>query len=212
MNVETINYQREYQNAILEFQKQYNIKNRNVVVNSYKTQAYQLSTSQQKKDVPKKYLSKKDEQKTENPNKVQDDKKELNKKEVEKPQSIFSLENEMSKIKVYVPFNEFLKNSEYRRKIINMFKTENESIGILNLQDYYPTILFGRRVEEKYHDDDGEVPQFFISLSIHDMVLHNTMLDSGASQNLMPKAIMENLGLDIRLYKYLYSFDSKKVK
>ena len=39
------------------------------------------------------------------------------------------------------------------------------------------------------------------------------MLDSGASHNLMPKVIRDNLGVDItRPYKYLYSFDSKKVK
>ena len=39
------------------------------------------------------------------------------------------------------------------------------------------------------------------------------MLDSSASNNLMPKAVMEKLGLDItRPYKYLYSFDSSKVK
>ena len=58
-----------------------------------------------------------------------------------------------------------------------MFKTENESFDILNLQDDYPTVLFGPRVEEKDHDDDGEVPPFFITLNIHDMDLHNTMLD-----------------------------------
>lgn len=45
------------------------------------------------------------------------------------------------------------------------------------------------------------------------MFLHNTMLDSGASHNLMPKVIMDNLSLDItRPYKDLYSFDSRKVK
>jgi len=39
------------------------------------------------------------------------------------------------------------------------------------------------------------------------------MLDSGASHNLMPKAIMEKLGLDItRPYKDLYSFDSNKLR
>jgi hypothetical protein len=39
------------------------------------------------------------------------------------------------------------------------------------------------------------------------------MLDSGVSHNLMPKIIMEKLGLDItRPYKDLYSFDSKKIK
>ena len=38
------------------------------------------------------------------------------------------------------------------------------------------------------------------------------MLDSGASHNLMAKIIMDNLGLDITItYKYLYSFDSRKV-
>jgi hypothetical protein len=39
------------------------------------------------------------------------------------------------------------------------------------------------------------------------------MLDSGASHNVMPKAIMEKLGLEItRPYGDLYSFDSRKVK
>ena len=81
---------------------------------------------------------------------------------------------------------------------------------IVNLQDDKPTILFGPRVENQGED---EVPPFYISLRIHNMFLHNTMLDSGASHNLMPKVIMDNLGLDItRSYKDLYSFDSKKVK
>jgi len=39
------------------------------------------------------------------------------------------------------------------------------------------------------------------------------MFYSGASHNLMPKAIMEKLGLDItRKYHDLYSFDSSRVK
>ena len=63
------------------------------------------------------------------------------------------------------------------------------------------------------NQDEDEVPPFYISLRIHNMFLHNTMLDSGASHNLMPKVIMDNLGLDItRLYKDLCSFDSRKVK
>jgi len=45
------------------------------------------------------------------------------------------------------------------------------------------------------------------------MTLHNAMLDSGASHNLMPKVVMDELGLDItRPYKYLFSFNSRKVK
>jgi len=58
----------------------------------------------------------------------------------------------------------------------------------------------------------SDVPPFYISLRLHDFVLHNTMLDSGASHNLMPKAIMDKLGLDItRQYHDLYSFDSSRL-
>jgi hypothetical protein len=45
------------------------------------------------------------------------------------------------------------------------------------------------------------------------MTLHNVMLDSGTSHNLMPKVVMDELGLDVtRPYKDFFSFDSIKVK
>ena len=45
------------------------------------------------------------------------------------------------------------------------------------------------------------------------MFLHNAMFDSGAYHNLMPRIIMDSLGIDItKPYKYLYSFDSRDVK
>jgi hypothetical protein len=45
------------------------------------------------------------------------------------------------------------------------------------------------------------------------MTLHNAMLYLGASHNLMPKVVVDQLGLDItRPYKDLFSFDSRKVK
>ena len=60
---------------------------------------------------------------------------------------------------------------------------------------------------------DSDVAPFYISLRVHDYVLHNAMFHSGASHNLMPKAIVEKLGLDItRKYHDLYSFDSGRVR
>ena len=94
-----------------------------------------------------------------------------------------------------------------------MFKSEQVSFDILNLQDDYPTLLFGPRVEEKDSKSDGDVPPFYISLNINELILDNAMLDSRSIHNLMPKSIMESLGLDItRPYSEIYSFDSKKVK
>ena len=52
-----------------------------------------------------------------------------------------------------------------------------------------------------------------MSLNVHDMVRRNAMLDSRASHNLIPKGVVEILGLEVtRPYKDLYSFDSIKVK
>ena len=44
-------------------------------------------------------------------------------------------------------------------------------------------------------------------------MIHNCFLDSGASHNLSPKAVMEALGLNItKPYQDLYAFDSRAVK
>jgi hypothetical protein len=62
-------------------------------------------------------------------------------------------------------------------------------------------------------DQDDSCPPFYISLNIHDKILHNYLLDSGASHNLMPKAVMDELGLDVtKPYHDLFCFDSRKIK
>jgi hypothetical protein len=62
-------------------------------------------------------------------------------------------------------------------------------------------------------DIDDSSPPFYTSLNIHDKVLHNCLMDSGASHNLMPKTIMEELGLEVtKAYHDLYSFDSRRVQ
>jgi hypothetical protein len=82
---------------------------------------------------------------------------------------------------------------------------------IVNVADDQPELHFGPEVDRQ--TDNSFVPPFYLSLNIHNNTLHNAMLDSGASHNLMPKVVMEKLGLDVtRPYKHLYSFDSSKVK
>ena len=91
-----------------------------------------------------------------------------------------------------------------------MMKSE-ETSDTVNLQDDRPKIVFGPWAQTSLKSED--IPPFYISLTVHDMFLHNAMFDSGASHNLMPRTIMEGLGLDItRPYKDLFSFDSKQVK
>ena len=145
-------------------------------------------------------MARKDDLKEYDIKKVQATKKDANIKEIERSNPSYSLENVISTIKILIPFKELLINLEYRNHIIKMLKAKSERSNTLNLQDDHPTILFGPRVGN--NNDDDEVPPFFISLNVHNMILHNVMLDSEASHNLMPKVIMENLGFDItRQYK-----------
>ena len=55
---------------------------------------------------------------------------------------------------------------------------------------------------------DDVIPPFYISVNVHDKLLHNCLLDSVASHNLMPKKVMDELDIDAtKSYHDLYSFD-----
>jgi hypothetical protein len=214
--VEKEDYQRGLQNAIMQFQKQYNLRNKKVPANPPKgnptkeSQNNTPSSSRPKKDYVSKDVVEKGKQKEEPPKKLPETIKDTVIKEVEKISSSFNFESEMEKIKIYVPFNEMIKSSEYRNQIIKILNME-ETSDTLNIQDDHLTILFGPRVEESSEAD--EVPPFYVSLNIHDMTLHNVMLDSRESHNMMPKVVMDQLGLEItRPYRDLFSFDSRNVK
>jgi hypothetical protein len=92
--------------------------------------------------------------------------------------------------------------------MINFYDDECHT-DVINLQDKRPTIMFGPHIE----NTKDYVAPFYITLTVHDHLIHNYLLYFGASHNLMPKIIMEKLGLEItRPYEDLYSFDSRKVK
>ena len=111
--------------------------------------------------------------------------------------SMFNLQNELAKLKILIPFNELLRNQEYRDAITHMIMNQGESHpDILELTEDNPTIILGSKIDSVDREDE-EVPPFYMSLNMHDMVLHNAMLDLGASHNLMPKGVVESLGLEI---------------
>lgn len=50
-----------------------------------------------------------------------------------------------------------------------------EKTDDVNLSDDQLELLFGLEVEVK--PQEGEFPPFYVSLNIHDKILHNSMLD-----------------------------------
>lgn len=123
--------------------------------------------------------------------------------------SSFNFEFELSKIKVHIPLLELLKISSYKESFLKILQPSLLAFDSINLQDENPTIYLGSLVQEV--DDDSPTP-FYLSVNIHDKLLHNCPLNSGASHNLMPKKFMDELGLQItREYHDLFTFDSSRV-
>ena len=104
-----------------------------------------------------------------------------------------------------------MKNESFKKNILSTLDPSCtfDSADILKIQDNQPTIVLGPMIEDR----DEICPPFYISLNIHDTILHNCLLDSGASHNLMSKAVMEEIGLEItNTYDDLFYFESKRVK
>jgi hypothetical protein len=132
-------------------------------------------------------------------------------REVLKPFSSFSFEHEIQKIRIPVPLSELVKHKNFKKSLSKWLQPEPSchSIDSVNLQDEKPTVILGPMVEYR----DYPSPPFYTSLNIHDKVLHNCLLDLGASHNLIPKTVMEEPRLEItKFYHDLYSFDSRRVQ
>jgi hypothetical protein len=109
-----------------------------------------------------------------------------------------------------VPLTELIKHGEFKKCFSKILQSEASCLPTdsINLQDEKPVVVLGPMVEDRYDSS----PPFYTFLNIHDKVLHNCLMDLGASHNLMPKTIMEELGLEVtRAYHDLYSFDSRRV-
>lgn len=130
-----------------------------------------------------------------------------NKIQSERP---FDLEAEIGKLKIAIPLSKLAKHDIYKQQIKKSLQLTCNKDNV-NVLDDTPELLFGPEVDGK--TAVTRILPFYVSLHVHDKILHNAMFDSGASHNLMPKSMMERLNLDItRPYKDLFSFDSSQVK
>jgi hypothetical protein len=132
-------------------------------------------------------------------------------REIPKLTSSFNFEHEIQKIRIPVPLSELIKHEVFKKCFSELLQSEASCLPTdsINLQDEKPAVILGPMVEDR----NDSSPPFYTSLNIHDKVLHNCLMDSGASHNLMPKTVMEELGLEVtRAYHDLYSFDSRKVQ
>lgn len=88
------------------------------------------------------------------------ERKEIPVKEVEGIPA-FSLENEISKLKISIPLTEIMKNSSYRGEISKMLNLEPMS-DMVNVEDDQPEMIFEPATNGE--SPESEVPPFYIIL------------------------------------------------
>ena len=87
---------------------------------------------------------------------------------------VFNFESEISKIKIHVPLVELLKNPAYKMSLQNPLQPANPTSNSVNLEEERPAIYLGNLVQSQNEDNP---PPFYLSLNIHDKLLHNCLLD-----------------------------------
>ena len=71
-----------------------------------------------------------------------------------------------------------MKNDAFKYSILKSLQPKiHIDTDFFNLQDDKPIVTLGPMIKEL----NDSFPHFYISLNIHDKVLHNYLLDSGAS-------------------------------
>ena len=94
----------------------------------------------------------------------------------EKSPSAFSFESEVQKLKIFVPLLELVKSEVFRKSILKdlELKAPQTSTDFVNLQDDRPAVVLSPMIEPV----DDNSPSFYVSLTIHDKILHNCLLDT----------------------------------
>jgi hypothetical protein len=117
----------------------------------------------------------------------------------------------MSNAKVLIPVAELIKIPSQKEKLLRAIEGPKEKSVEKHkeLNEDAPVILQGMDQSR----GNGSHQPFFISLLVNDLLLHNCMLDSGASSNVMTWKVMEQLNLKIsRPYHNVCAMDSREIK
>lgn len=198
---ESDEYQRGYMHALSAQQRQYSLRNRNVPINPILKRKEVLASENELHIVPNKGKEVVDPTPNKSPpenervnqlivSKDKAKKKDVPTKGVENTSS-FSLENKISKLKVSIPLTELMRNNSYRGQVSKILNFDPMS-DMVSVEDDQPELIFGPALNGESPDND--VPPFYISLRVHDFVLHNAMFDSGASHNLYAEGYHGEVG------------------
>jgi hypothetical protein len=121
---------------------------------------------------------------------------------------IYNVVDDLRKLRITMPLTKVVKIIQQREKILKLLDEPTGRIEafIANPKQSQNTEVVKLRIK---------VSPFYISRENHDVALHNSLIDIGATNNIMPLVVMEALGINCSKYyetrERIYAIDSRKV-
>jgi hypothetical protein len=120
----------------------------------------------------------------------------------------YNVIDDLTKLRITLPFMEVVKIPQQRENILKILDEPSTRIEV---------VVTNSKLQQNISavKPRGKVPPFYITIENHDVVLHNCLVDSGATNNIMPLSVMEALGMGCTKYyetgESIYAIDSRKV-
>jgi hypothetical protein len=123
-------------------------------------------------------------------------------------QMTYNIMDDLSKLKITFPFMEVIKIPQQRENLLKIFDDSDTRMEVA---------VINSKQQQNYSSakPKPKVPPFYITIENHEVVLHNCLIDSGATNNIMPLSVMQALRMECTRHyetgESIYAIDSRKV-
>jgi hypothetical protein len=121
----------------------------------------------------------------------------------------YNVINDLTKLRITLSFMEIVKIPQQRKKILKILDEPSNRIEV---------VVTNSKQQKNYSSikPRGKFSSFNITIENHDVVLHNCLVDSGETNNIMLRPVMETLGMGCTKYyetgEINCEIDSRKVQ
>jgi hypothetical protein len=119
----------------------------------------------------------------------------------------YNIIGDISKLRITFPFMEVVKIPQQRENLLMILDDSDTRMEVAVINSRQQQSYASAKSREK-------VPPFYITIENHEVMLHNFLIDSGATNNIIPLSIMQALGMECTRHyeigEIIYSIDSRK--
>jgi hypothetical protein len=120
----------------------------------------------------------------------------------------YNVIDDLSKLRIAFPFMEVVKIPQQRENLLRI---------VDNLDTRMEVAVINSKQQQSYSltKPRGKFPPFYITIENHDVALHNYLIYSGATNNVVPLSVMQGLGMECTRHyetgESVYAINSRKV-